>query len=344
MKAAMIYGARDIRVETVETPTIQKDEILVKVNACGICGTDIHVYKTGRTSSSEMPVILGHEFSGEVVEMGQAIDGLRIGDRVVGTGLRSCGECHWCQQGQTFRCPNPSVPGEGLDGAFAEYVVVPNPALGQTLFHIPQGLGWEEAATIEPLSVSCFAVRRARLRPGETVVVLGAGMIGQGIAQVCKAEGTSRVMVSEPSAPRLAMAIRLGADVAINPREGDPIEAVAEATSGEMADVVFECSGSPIAFRQAPQMVRAFGRIIQVGIFEESVELTPELISLTFTYRNITLRGSGGQQWDKAVELMQAGHVATKDLITHQLPLDSAKEAFETQADSEGAIKVVLKP
>ena len=136
MKAALIYGPRDIRVETVETPTVQEDEILVKVKACGICGTDMHVYKTGRTSGSKMPVILGHEFSGEIVDIGKPIDGLSVGDKVIGTGLRGCGECHWCRQGQTYRCTNPSVPGEGLDGAFAEYVIVPNPTPGQMLFHV----------------------------------------------------------------------------------------------------------------------------------------------------------------------------------------------------------------
>jgi len=343
MKAALIYGPHDIRLETVETSTVQEDEILVKVKASGICGTDIHMYNTGRAKSG-MPVIPGHEFSGEIVDIGRPIDGLNVGDRVIGTGVRFCGQCHWCLQGLSNRCISPSVPGEGLDGSFAEYVIVPNPAPGQMLFPIPEGLGWEEAATVEPLSVSCHAVRRARIRPGEAVVVLGAGMIGQCVAQVCKAEGASKVIVSEPSSPRLAMAGKLGADAVINPRERDTIEAVTETTSGEMADVVFECSGSPAAFCQAPKMVRAFGRIIQVGIFEDSIELTPDIISLAFTYKNLTLRGSAGQQWDRAIELIRAGHVLIKDLITHRFPLDSVKEAFDTQANFEGAVKVVVIP
>jgi len=242
------------------------------------------------------------------------------------------------------RCPNPRVPGEGLDGAFAEYVVVPNPALGRTFFHIPEDLGWEEAATIEPISVACYAVKRARIQTNETVVVLGAGMIGQGVVQVCKAMGAPKVIVSEPSAIRLAMASKLGADMALNPRETNPIEAVTEATSGEMADVVFECSGSPVAFRQAPHMVRPFARIIQVGMFEENLELSPDLTSLMFTFRNITLRGSGGQRWDMALELVRTGRVKTGDLITHEFPLDSVKEAFETQAKSDEAIKVLIRP
>ena len=344
MRAAMIYGPRDIRLETVEDPGLQKDEILVMVKACGICGTDIHAYKTGGASASKKPIILGHEFSGEIVEVGAAVEGLSVGDKVVGTGYRNCGECYWCQQGQTDWCPNPALPGEGLDGAFAEYVVVPNPALGKMLFHIPEALNWEEAATIEPVSVACYAVRRARIQPNETVVVLGAGMIGQGIAQACRAMGAAKVIVSEPSAKRLAMARKLGADTAINPRETDPVEAVTEATSGEMANVVFECSGSPAAFRQAPHMLRAFGRIMQVGMFEQNLELSPDLMSLAFQFRNITLRGCGGQRWDMALELLQTGQVKTRDLITHEFPLDSAREAFDTQLNSDEAIKVLLKP
>jgi len=340
----MIYGPRDIRLETVEDPGLRKDEILVKVKACGICGTDIHVYKTGGASASKKPIILGHEFSGEIVEVGAAVEGLRVGDKVVGTGYRNCGECYWCQQGQTDWCPNPALPGEGLDGAFAEYVVVPNPALGKMLFHIPEALSWEEAATIEPVSVACYAVRRARIQPNETVVVLGAGMIGQGIAQACRAMGAAKVIISEPSAKRLAMARKLGADTAINPRETDPVEAVTEATSGEMASVVFECSGSPVAFRQAPHMLRAFGRIMQVGMFEQDLELSPDLMSLMCQFRNITLRGCGGQRWDMALELLQTGQVKTRDLITHEFPLDSAREAFDTQLNSDEAIKVLLKP
>jgi 2-desacetyl-2-hydroxyethyl bacteriochlorophyllide A dehydrogenase len=343
MKAAVIYGSRDVRLETVETPSIQKDEILVKVKVCGICGTDLHRYRTGDVSPSGK-LILGHEFSGEIVEVGKAVNGLRVGDRVVGIGYRACGKCHWCHQGQTERCPNPAVPGEGLDGAFAEYVVVPNPMPGKMLFQIPEDLSWEVAATIEPVSVACFAVRRAGIQPKDTVVVLGAGMIGQCIAQGCKAVGAARVIVSEPSAMRRDIASKLGADTVLNPVEIEPIEAVKEATSGEMADVVFECSGSPAAFRQGAQMLRPFGRMMQVGIFEKNLELTPPLMSLMFQFRNMTLRGCGGQRWDMALEMVQAGQIKTRDLITHQFPLDRSKEAFETQLNADEAIKVLLKP
>ncbi|MBM3132009.1 MAG: zinc-binding dehydrogenase [Chloroflexi bacterium] len=344
MKAAFIYGARDVRLESIDKPSVGNGEILVKVHVCGICGTDVHTYKLGDPSLAQNPIIPGHEFSGEIVEMGARVQGVKVGDRVVGTGYRNCGKCYWCSQGHPEKCPNPLVPGEGLPGAMAEYVIVPNPMVGRTLFTIPEGMGWDEAATIEPMSVSCFAVRRARIEKGEVVVVLGAGMIGQGVAQACKAVGAARVIVSEPSATRRELAKRLGADVVLNPAETDPVEAVREASGGEMASVVFECSGAPIAFHQAPLLVQPFGRIIQVAIYEKPLELSPAEVKLMFQFRNLTLRGSGGQRWDMALELMRESRVKTEQLITHVFPLDRVKEAFEAQAGSAEAIKVLVKP
>jgi threonine dehydrogenase-like Zn-dependent dehydrogenase len=235
------------------------------------------------------------------------------------------------------------VPGEGLDGAFAEYVVVPRPVVGQTFFQIPEGLGWEVAATIEPLTVACFAVTRARIQAGEAVVILGAGMIGQCIAQVCKAMG-ARTIVSEPSPIRLALAGKLGAGMALNPLETDPVEAVVAATSGGMAGTVFECSGSPVAFRQAVEIARPFGRIVQVGIFERSLEISAELATTMFAFKNLTLRGSGGQRWDMAIDSMRNGQVKTGDLITHRFPMDGIGEGFETQLDAGKSIKVMMIP
>ncbi len=342
MKAASIYGPGDIRLETVNIPVIQDDEILVKVHVCGICGTDVHLYKVSDPSISTKPVIPGHEFSGEVVEIGPMVSGLSVGDRVVGTGLRDCGKCYWCENKIGF-CPNPTVPGEGLDGAIAEYVVVPKPMLGVLLFKIPEGMNWEEAATIEPMSVSCYAAEEARIKEGETVVVLGAGVIGLGVLQACKAKGASKVIVSEPSGMRREMASKLGADIILNPMGVDPVEAVMEATSGHMAGVVFECSGVSTAFRQAPLMIQPFGKIMQVGIYEKNLELPPDLMKLMFQFRNVTIRGCGGQRWDKALEFMQAGKIRTKDLVTHVFPLEDVRKAFDTQMNSDEAVKVLVK-
>ncbi len=342
MKAALIHSPRDVRVEEVGKPAIREDEILVKVKTCGICGTDVHMYKVGDASMTKKPVIPGHEFSGEIAEIGSTIEGLSIGDPIIGTGLRDCGNCYWCRHNLGF-CPNPVVPGEGLDGAIAEYVIIPKPMVGNLVFSLPDGFDWEEAATIEPMAVSCYAVEEARIKSGEIVMILGSGVIGLGIVQACKAAGASQVIVSEPSAIRREMASKLGADLVLNPMETDPIEAIAKLTSGSMAGVIFECSGSPIAFQQTVHMIRPFGKIMQVGMYEKGLELTPDIMKLMFQFRNVTIRGCGGQRWDKALELMQTGKIKTRDLITHVFPLESAKEAFETQLNSEEAIKVLIK-
>lgn len=343
MRAAVLRGPKDIRIETAETPSIRDDEILVRVMACGICGTDVHAYKKGAGAKPQKRLILGHEFSGEIAAIGSGIEGLRPGDRVVGTGYRNCGICDRCRRGQSERCPQPLVPGEGLDGAFADYVVVPQPMVGRTLFAIPEGVGWEQAATVEPLAVACHAIRRARVEPDTTVAIVGGGMIGQCIARTCKTLG-ARTILSEPSPLRLALAERLGADLVLNPGDTDPVAAIATYTDGDMADTVFECSGSPAAFRQAIDVARPFGTIVQVGLFEKSLDISPELAGTMFAFKNLTLRGSGGQRWDMAIELVRSGQVDTTRLITHRFPLDEIRQGFETQMDARRAIKVVIAP
>ncbi len=342
MKAARIYSPGDIRLETVPDPIIKKDEVLIKVHFCGICGTDVHYYRAGDSLLAEKPLIPGHEFSGEIVEIGAEVKGLSIGERVIGSGLRDCGKCYWCRNNLGF-CPNPAVPGAGLDGAFAEYVVVPNPMPGSLFFRIPDEFSWEQAATVEPMSVSCYAVEEARMKEGAKIVILGAGVIGLGILQACKAKGASQVIVSEPALLRREMARKLGADAVVNPLETDPCRVVLETTSGRMADIVFECSGVAKALGQAAQMIRPFGKIMQVGIYEKSPELSPEQAKLMFQFRNATLRGCGGQRWDKALELMQSGAIQTDGLVTRIFELDDIRQAFKIQSNPNEAIKVIVK-
>lgn len=343
MKAAVVHGPRDIRMETVQDPSVRNDEILVKVGACGICGTDIRTYKLGPGPSSPGGAIIGHEFSGEIVDLGPDVEGCRVGDHVVGIGFRPCGECGWCRQGKTERCTNPRVPGHGLDGAFAEYVVVPRPAVGRTVFQVPGDMSWEVAATIEPMSNACLFADRAKVKERDTVVVLGAGMMGQTISLACRALGVGAVMVSEPSAKRRQIASSLGADAVFNPLETDPLQAVASITNGLMAAAVFECSGVPAAFRQGLQMLRFLGRMMQVAYFERPLELPPEVTSLLVD-RSLTLQGCAGQDWGKAVELVSSGRVRTEPLITHRFALEDIKAAFEAQLDAANSIKVMVIP
>jgi 2-desacetyl-2-hydroxyethyl bacteriochlorophyllide A dehydrogenase len=344
MKAAVIKGPGNIRAETVDTPSIKKaKEILVKVAACGICGSDIQFYKKGPASIPKGRTIIGHEWSGEVVEVGSAVKNVTLGSRITGTGFSYCGECEKCRKGIWWECPEQGLPGYGMDGAMAEYVVVPNPMPKVLLFELPETMTYEEAAVIEPMAISGWAVEEAHLKPNQTVVVLGAGPIGLGALQFAKVEG-AKVIVSEPSAKRLALARKLGADEVIDPTVADPVEVVKEFTSGKWADVVIECSGIPNVFYQGLDMLHRSGKVMQIANFGGGLHLSPELMHEKIMKKNLSVQWTGGLVWSKAFELVSKGKINTKDLISHEFKLDDVKQAFEMQLNAAESIKVIIKP
>jgi len=343
MKAAVIKGPEDISVEAVATPKIKENDILVKIAACGICGSDIQFYKKGPVSIPKGCSIIGHEMSGEVVEIGSAVEGVKMGSRVLGIGFSFCGKCDKCVQGVWWECTELGLPGYGLDGGMAEYVVIPNPILGALLFELPDTMTYEEAAVVEPMAIAGWAVEEAHLKPDQTVVVLGAGPIGLGAIQFAKVEG-AKVIISEPSAKRLALARKLGADLAIDPKTTDPIAAVKEFTSDAWADVVIECSGVPAAFYQGLDMLKYSGQVKQIANFGEGLTLSPELMHQKIMKRNLTIQWTGGYMWNKAFELLSTGKLNTKDMVSHVFPLDQVQQAFETVLNAEESVKVLLKP
>jgi 2-desacetyl-2-hydroxyethyl bacteriochlorophyllide A dehydrogenase len=336
MKAAVLHGAYDIRIEDIPKPMVEPNDILVKVNACGICGSDLHYYKLGDREG----MIFGHEFSGDVVEVGANVTGIIEGERVTGAGYRPCGQCYWCKQGQVHRCSAMAMVGYELPGALAEYVLVPRAQLGRTVFRLPEALTYEEGATVEPLSVAVYAVRRAQPQVEGTVVVIGAGIIGLCVTQALKAVGVSKVIVSGRRAKRLKAATEGGADLVINAAKEDPVLAVKEATSGMCADIVVECAGSLTTFQQAIDMVRGGGKIMLVGVYEQPVTWDPGIA----INKNVTLVGCLGGNFPRAIDLLETGKVKTRSLITHEFPLDQAKEAFGTQLRAQDAVKVLVRP
>jgi 2-desacetyl-2-hydroxyethyl bacteriochlorophyllide A dehydrogenase len=338
MKAAIFRGARNITIEDVPEPKVEPDDVVVKVKACGVCGSDLHLYKWGGQNEG---TILGHEFSGDVVEIGENVTGVKKGDRVTAIGGRGCGQCYWCQQGQLLRCRSLIFLGWGLPGAFAQYVPVPFFQIGQYAAKLPDTMTYEEGATAEPVAVALYAVTKAQPQPEDTVVVLGAGMIGLCLVQVLKAFGVSQVIVSEPREKRLKLAKETGADLVLNAAREDIVSIVNEVTSGRGADIVFECVGLSTTYQQAIEMVHRGGKVELVGLYEQPVTWDP---TPTVT-DDITLIGCG-LRWDLpgAVDLLQSGKVNTKPLLTHEFPLDKVKEAFETQLEAEDAVKVLVKP
>ena len=350
MKAAVSYGPYDLRVEDVSDPKLEADGVLIKVKTCGICGTEIHSYKGKRPMA--VGRIMGHEFSGDVIEVGANVTGIKEGDRVAAAAGR----------------------------AFAEYVSVPLALVNKTVFPFSDKLSYEEGAMAEPLSVATNTVRQAEPTDEDTVVVLGVGMIGHSAIQVFKAMGVSKVIVSEISKKRLEVAEAGGADVLINAAEEDPFERVRELTSGRGADIVAECAGVPATFRQAIEMarwggemvrrsgeipiihideiysnpaqrtimrggeeiVRTGGKVMLAALYEEVIpwELASQLIILR---KEVRLIGCHGGDLAEAIDFMQAGKVNLKPIFTHEFPLDKVKEAFDMSMSGE-AVKVMIRP
>jgi 2-desacetyl-2-hydroxyethyl bacteriochlorophyllide A dehydrogenase len=329
MKAAVYHGPRDIRVEEIAAPVPGADEVLVRVKACGICGSDLHMYRLGMFEVLGRPAgggrVMGHEVAGEVVEVGANVAGFRTGDRITGVSL----------------------------GGFAEYVAIPLNERGPYL--LPGSVSFEEGATVEPLATSLHGVKLADPRPGETVVILGAGIIGLGCLQVLRTMAGCRVIAVDASERRLAMARALGADATVNLTAVDPLEAVIELTGGARpverfgvrggnADAVIDCAGARLSPNQGLHMLKqANGRLVLVALFEQK----PELDFNQLVRKQVTLQGSWtwtGDDFRESIALIESGRLDRRCLISHQFPLGEAPAAFATQAEPDAAVKVLIKP
>ena len=338
MKAAVYHGVQDIGIEDVPEPKIEPGAVIMKVHACGICGSDIHSYQRG-PRGGRTDLIPGHEFSGDIVEVGAGITGVKKGDRVVAMSGRSCGECYWCKTGEFTRCSNLTMVGLGIPGAFAEYVLVPNFSLGLYAAKLPANLTHEEGSTAEPVAVGYHAVVQTSPQPEDSCVVIGCGFIGLAIIQILKSMGVKQIIASGHRPKRLQLAKESGADLVIDGAKEDIVPIVKELTGNKGADIVFEVAGTETTFRQSVQMVRKGGQIDVVGLYGQPFPLSPSAFGGDVSLINCGLR------WDLpgAVDLMKKGKVRTKPLISHQFPLSQVKEAFDTALGVADAVKVLVK-
>jgi threonine dehydrogenase-like Zn-dependent dehydrogenase len=345
MKAAVYVGPRCLSVEPTPVPEPGPSDVLIRVHVCGICGSDIHSYKSGMYI--EPGQIMGHEFMGVAAIVGGDVSGVAEGDRVTGFTLGACGQCYWCKRREWVLCPNmfKASTGYGRPGAFAEYVLISNAVPGRTLHHIPDNVDDESGATIEPVGVGIHAVRSADVKPGDKVVVLGAGMIGNACLQAAKAVGAS-VYVVEVSPARLALARASGADAVFDAKTGDPLEWVKQVIGrgpyhfgeGGMADVVFEAAGVAQTIQGAFEMVRSGGTICFVGLPEAAVPLDTTKI----VHKLPKIVGALGSNFRAAIEELKTGRIRTSQLVTHRFPLDDVGEAFETQLRADETVKVIV--
>jgi 2-desacetyl-2-hydroxyethyl bacteriochlorophyllide A dehydrogenase len=319
MKTAMVYGPRDLRVEEVEFPAIEPDDVLVQVKASGICGSDVHrylgtAYGRGRWA---YPLNSGHEYCGDVVQVGSGVETYTEGDRVTLGVAWTSGEL----------------------GAFSEYIRVPD--ADSRLYRLPSEVSYVDGALIETLLVAAKSIHRPNPTPEDHVLILGAGPIGLCVLLCCWAHGIRDIVVSEPSAKRRALADRIGATT-VNPAEVSLRETVLDTTGGRGADVTFECAGAEETLNQAFALTVRDGRICLIGHYRETPRFNIE--DLVIGGMNVYGPMSGHPFYDETVQLLLDDKVDLAQLVSHKYPLDQAREAFETACDVHRSVKVILMP
>ena len=337
-----------IEVMEREIPKPEAGEVLIRVEAVGICGSDVHIYEwtPGYESIAKyFPRIIGHEFSGEIVEIGSSgASKFQSGEKVTSETCKSCGQCFYCKLGKGIICQHRYEFGRigfERDGAMAEYVVVPE----DCLHRIPPEVSMEEAAMTEPAAVALGAVERGSFFPGDPVVIVGPGPIGLMILQICKARGAGSVGVVglEADRTRLEVAKELGADYVLTGRPEDNLKIIMESTQGLGVATVFEVSGSAKAAASGLPMLRRTGEMVLVGIY-------PEAIPIDATFQLVrpmkTIKGSYGGaslDWDRILTLVPAKKISLKPIISEIMPLEKAEQGFQKLCRKE-ALKIILKP
>jgi L-iditol 2-dehydrogenase len=329
----------DVGLREVPEPVTGPQQVKIAIKAAGICGTDIHHYDD--EYPSRPPVILGHECSGLVVEAGSEAAGVKVGDRVTAIPFAvTCGHCRYCQQGELGLCPERIAFGSFMDGAFADYMVIPAGAV----LRLPDNVDYETGALAEPLSSVVKAVcETTTVQPGDMVLVSGPGPIGLLAALLARALEARVILVgTSADARRLELARRLGIDHTLEAGKDDVKQAVSDLTSGEGVDILFECAGAPAAVRDALSLVRKRGQITQMGLAGKPLELPLDQIVL----RDIRLVGTFGgsvRSWQHVLRLMREAVIPLAPLVSAVLPLSAWEQGFDMVRRKEG-LKVLLRP
>jgi|Deesub1362A_J573_1020465.scaffolds.fasta_scaffold00394_3 2-desacetyl-2-hydroxyethyl bacteriochlorophyllide A dehydrogenase len=340
MKALVKYeeGPGNIEIRNVKIPSIEDHEVLVKVKAAGFCGTDMEIYRWD--FKTKIPVIMGHEGAGEVVEVGGAVSEIHVGDRVaLETSKIICGRCDYCRVGRYNLCAERRGLGYGTDGTFAEYVKT----IGDKVHRIPENISYEEAAILEPLSVATRAVIQiANVKAGDTITISGPGPIGLFVLQVVKAAGASKIiMVGRKNQSRLKLAEKLGATHVLRSGHDDVLSFIKEITDGKGTDLFFECSGNVLAFQNLLPTVKKGGQIILVGLYPEEVEFGLNTIVMNELELKGTWTSGVFTDWARTIALVEEGRVKMTPLISHRFPLENWEEVINLM-EKGACIKTVF--
>ncbi|MGI6037211.1 MAG: L-threonine 3-dehydrogenase [Limnochordia bacterium] len=339
MKAEAAPGAQ---LTEVDIPEIGPKDMLVRVRAAAICGTDIHIYNWNKYAQDriKVPMIFGHEFCGEVVAVGDQVEHLQVGDLVAGETHIPCGECLLCRTGRQHICRDMLILGVHTPGVFSEYAAMPA-VLG---WKIPKETSPDVGAVLEPIGVACHSIFTGGGTAAANTLVVGSGPIGLAATGIAKALGARQVISTDVSPERLALAKEWGADVTLNPKEVDVAEEVRKLTDGLGADVVIEASGAPVAIQQAFDAMRRGGKIMLFGLPGESVELD---LTNNVIYKEAVVYGTTGRgmwdTWYHVMALVESGRIDPEKLITDRFPMSQFEEAFAAAAAGKGG-KVILYP
>ncbi|MBS7614654.1 zinc-binding dehydrogenase [Candidatus Bathyarchaeota archaeon] len=344
MKAVMKTGrgSGNVELRDIEVPKIKPDEVLVEVKFTGICGTDIHIYHD--LAFYTPPVVLGHEYSGVIVEKGSDVDGFKIGDFVTSPATIPCGQCLMCRTNRANRCLGEEkriLGAHKANGTFAKYVAVPK----MILHKIPKNLSLEEASVAELVACVVRAVfERVGVEPGDIVAVLGPGPMGLITVQVARVAGAKDIILTGVSADkeRFSVAKEFGADLIIDVEKENPVEVVKNLTEGLGADVVFEASGSSAARKQAFEMVRRCGKVGLLGLTGKPTDINLDSV----VEGELDVKGSWGTvwtSWKRTLNLLSSGLIRISPLISAKLPLEKWQDGFKLMEERK-ALKVLLIP
>lgn len=342
MLVVRMHGIRDLRLERRPRPTPGPHEVLLRIACVGICGSDVHYYLEGRIGNQVItdPIVMGHEFSAWVEELGQGVSDLQVGQLVAVEPGIPCGHCESCQHGHPNLCPRVRFCGQPpTDGVLAEYAVMP----AENCFPLPNGIDSVTGALLEPLGVAVHAVDLAHMRAGYTVAVLGAGPIGLMIADVARAAGAGAVYVTEPLAYRREFARATVADAALDPDHTDVVGEVMRLTGGRGVDVAFEAAGAVETPSQAAEMARLGGKVIVAGIPADD---RMEMKASTARRKGLTIKLVRRMKhtYPRAIRLVERGMVNITPIASHFFPLDRVNEAFEMVASyHDGVLRAIVQ-
>jgi len=343
MKAALLYGVKDLRLEYIDIPEIGEKEVLVKIKAATTCGTDVKIYERGYVSIGfvKYPQLFGHEWAGEIVEIGDKVEKFKKGMRVRAGNSAPCFTCPLCREEKYNLCENRTW----LWGAYSEYIKVPEEIVKYNMQEIPSHLSFEEAAITEPLACVIHGDRKAGIKIGDSVAIIGSGAIGILHLQVAKIMGAKKVIIIDLIDERLEIARKLGADEIINSGKEDIVESVKKLTNGRGADVVIEAVGIPKTWEQALKLVKKGGTVLEFGGCPPGtkIEIETELLH----YKEVTVLGTfhaNPHDFEIALEMISSGAIKVKPLITRKMNLDNIKEAFEILLTSKKDLKIAITP